>query len=481
MYGKIKVLAVLMAGMMLSVISVPNNASAAPQELTVLGSGTSGSTTGPICVYAAVYNVSELEKDRPILGGVYNWRNSVTYGMIAALDGKEFTLNGKTYQFKTTIVDYHKIVNGILDEKLDNGELKYKLFVAPGDYDYLLDQIFLGLNSPVTDNKYIRDMMANPLTASTFRQNIKNFVANGGGYVGTCGGASFACKSRAFGPGLKYTTPGTYLLGMVDATATSRALHEDQYASKGEYNVNNYAAGDWEDWGGIPVPTQFVGGSNIFPDIDKYIDTSYGSSIRYWGGSAFVHPGPSVNVIAKYNKEPGNDSSLQLHRFGSNEVISTTLLHNPAIVSTTYGNGRVIIFGNHPELKSWKYGTGHVVEDSLHTKYLYASNTNGEKFEPKFDTRGIILDSAKWAVQPALTLTDGSTGGGTTTIATTINEAQPYDDTVQQTYATSDVSSTQSQTIDSTDTTSTQTSSSNELQATDTQTASSQSVDNAVQ
>ena len=180
MAGKIKFLAVLVAGIMISVVSVPNNASA-----TFDGQIRRTPYTTPI--YVAVYNVSQLEKDRYIPGGVYNWANSVTYGMIAALNNKEFTLNGKTYQFKTTIVDYNKIVNGILNERLDNGELKYKLFVAPGDYDYILDQLSLGLSSPVTENKYIRDMMAHPSTASTFRQNIRKFVANGGGYIGSVG------------------------------------------------------------------------------------------------------------------------------------------------------------------------------------------------------------------------------------------------------------------------------------------------------
>ncbi|MEA2054029.1 MAG: hypothetical protein U9O96_02765, partial [Candidatus Thermoplasmatota archaeon] len=124
--------------------------------------------------------------------------------------------------------------------------------------------------------------------------------------------------------------------------------------------------------------------------------------------SSFVDCNPSaVTVVAEYYDDPDEHPTTQLHRFGSNQIVETHLKRNASIIKSTYDrnsdgiDGRIILFGQHPEVKTWKYGSGQVIENALHTKYIYA-DSNGNPMEPTVNTRDIITESAKWAVEPLL-------------------------------------------------------------------------------
>lgn len=86
-----------------------------------------------ITIKVAIYNVSQLEGEYADEKGSEKWENTVTYGMVAALQGT-WTYNGQEYKFDYTLVKYQDIVDGTLN----NGD--YKLFIAPGDYEYIQDQ-----------------------------------------------------------------------------------------------------------------------------------------------------------------------------------------------------------------------------------------------------------------------------------------------------------------------------------------------------
>lgn len=332
---------------------------------SVTHSGQGGHEPDIEIVNVAVYNVSELEKDTGNEDDAENWGDTVTYGMIASIDGKIWEKDGKTYKFATHIVEFEDIVDGILS----NGN--YKLFVAPGDSDYFEDQL------------------NHPSLAETFRENIKNFVDDGGGYIGTCSGALFACESWELS-GASLASDGPYeepewwgdpslSLGIVDATLCSRWCHENVY---GHRHII-----DDSDFGGIPLRSYIY-------DEEPLKDFAGRKSLRYWGGGYFKDPGQSVTELAYYWDDADEHESTQLHKFGIwTPVVETDLWRNASILKTTYGNGRVIIFAQHPELLTWNWNSGITDENLLHTKYIYDAGT------PTVNYRGIIADSAIWAVE----------------------------------------------------------------------------------
>lgn len=248
--------------------------------------------------------------------GVYKAWNSTAHIstavplLLKSLDGVKWRYRGKTYKFRTSIVDFRDVIEGKLD--------RYDTLVLPGNGYYMLESFF--------DNFY----------NNKWKENIKRFVENGGGYIGTCGAAIIACQNPILG------WPFIKTLDMVNLYAYETIFNEAQYYL--------------QDGFGIPVLI------HIKYSLNPIFKGFYGSlrSINYFGGPAFIpaHKHDKrygrILVLATYATEPSEIAPIHRQPIFGGGLVKTNLKGKYAVIATTYGKGRVVLFGPHPELWSWR-------------------------------------------------------------------------------------------------------------------------------
>jgi len=134
------------------------------------------------------------------------------------------------------------------------------------------------------------------------KENIKNFVRDGGGYVGICAGAYFACSNVVW----RGTTLSMTSLGLLQGTATGP--------------INEIA----------PYPNYTMCKVNIV-NHEHPITQSVPENhwILYYWGPAFV-TSHNANVTILGNYDQGNRT---------------------AMLAFEYGKGRVFLIGTHPEIE----------------------------------------------------------------------------------------------------------------------------------
>jgi len=131
--------------------------------------------------------------------------------------------------------------------------------------------------------------------------HIRNFVINGGSYIGICAGADYACDKLIW-EGIEYDYP----LDLFKGTAIGP--------------IDNLAV--WPKYSMTTVNMNKSCEINKFQPLTK--------QILYWGGTYF---------------EPNNDANI--------EVIATFANYQnlPAIISFYYQKGRVLLISPHPEIE----------------------------------------------------------------------------------------------------------------------------------
>ena len=135
------------------------------------------------------------------------------------------------------------------------------------------------------------------------RENVREFVRNGGGYVGICAGAYLACSGFSWG------------IGVIDAKTVSSKWQ------RGKGNVQIEITPEGEKITGLAA---------------KKLD------IRYANGP-IIKPNdrpeiPDYEVLAYFRTE-----------LASNGSPAGVMVNSPAIVRGTFGKGRVISSSPHPE------------------------------------------------------------------------------------------------------------------------------------
>ncbi len=148
-----------------------------------------------------------------------------------------------------------------------------------------------------------------------WKKNIQNFIKNGGGYVGICGGTALLTGLTKGKEKLKSITEKLYDRSSVNISCVNsyykdlafpifypfQKNHPEKIGATGY--VFSFAPGETEDGkkfysGGIPLDFQIFKNNPIFSDLTK--DTE---RIRWWGGPALVvpkNPDRKVKIIAKY-------------------------------------------------------------------------------------------------------------------------------------------------------------------------------------
>lgn len=162
------------------------------------------------------------------------------------------------------------------------------------------------------------------------RDEISDFVARGGGYVGICAGAFLALKGYPWS------------LGLVNAEALEERTPHELRPVSGIY-----------DHGVGKVSVRFsrlVGG--IFQRMPMRQPRML---LQYSGGPLFCFRGGS-----------GNQCIVTLARFGPEmqkaNIGRSRMMNRPAIIATKLGKGTVVLFSPHPEVSRQ---TRHIVVDAI--------------------------------------------------------------------------------------------------------------------
>ncbi|MEA2054968.1 MAG: hypothetical protein U9O96_07700 [Candidatus Thermoplasmatota archaeon] len=194
-----------------------------------------------------------------------------------------------------------------------------------------------------------------------WKENVRKFVADGGGYVGICGGANEASQGMP--------NPSTLIDRIIDAGALGIAnvyINDDQ-DEEWQYLYKTSGMS-----GGVPIACNF---SN-HPIVS--VSPNNPRLIRYEGGPSMYLADKidpllgDVIPLATYAEEISEKAPIHFWKkvgggWQIEAPISTDVKGQYAAIATTYGNGRVALFGPHPEEPA-SIG-GHVEEFLGRSKY----------------------------------------------------------------------------------------------------------------
>ncbi len=194
-----------------------------------------------------------------------------------------------------------------------------------------------------------------------WRKAVVDFVEAGGGYLGICGGANLASMGFREPPG-----PNTLL--NLSILRIANVYVNDEQGEEWQYLWRS----NWQ-YGGLPL--------NVYipPNDNPIFEGLYGNvrSIRYWGGPGMYDAerddprlGPVI-PLAIYAEEPMDVAPLHYWRWERGTAvparnITTDIGGQYAAIATTYGSGRVVLFGPHPERNT--FFDGHVEEFPVRPK-----------------------------------------------------------------------------------------------------------------
>ncbi|OYT60442.1 hypothetical protein B6U81_04765 [Thermoplasmatales archaeon ex4484_30] len=180
-----------------------------------------------------------------------------------------------------------------------------------------------------------------------WKEEVKNFIYNGGGYLGICGGANIVSKGIEHPRFMLDLLINKASLGIVNVY-----LNDDQ---DGEWQYL------WKDTGEdhIPLKTWIDKNCTIFKGYE-------GKSrfITYGGGPGMYPANESANEIkpiAIYLEEPMDVAPLHYWKWMGEWKISgnvtTDIKKQWAGIEARYGQGKMIIFGHHPEVPPMMNGS----------------------------------------------------------------------------------------------------------------------------
>jgi len=146
-------------------------------------------------------------------------------------------------------------------------------------------------------------------------KTVRNFVSNGGGYIGSCYGADMASSGMKIGPFTIYL---------------KRSLNNPELPGIGFYALVDYIS--------IPPPGEL--GLIQVKIVNDTHPVSYRLSPITWdlhlGGSEISNVGENVEVIS------------QIYNTG------TRMDGTPSWISSEFGKGKAVVFNPHPEILGWE-------------------------------------------------------------------------------------------------------------------------------
>jgi hypothetical protein len=273
--------------------------------------------------------------------------------IIDAIDGYSWEVEEKSYIFK---------VNWITDGQIRRGKLNrnnYDVLIIPG-----IGKEF----KHIFDGKIAR-----------WKNQIRQFIENGGGYVGMCGGANMAVSSHVPFNQRGWKTPTFWewfmnksCLGIVEAKSYQDM--GDPFAAtflwKNPARLG-ISAFIWYNFTneGVGVSTNLT--INTTHPIFNGYEKSY-RLMRWNSGPALIPFSENVSVLAWYPETnisgPNGSPNTSIHSWkyvgplsghflkqrsldfwDKDVILETHLAGKPAAIADNYGDGRVVVYGPHPE------------------------------------------------------------------------------------------------------------------------------------
>jgi len=146
----------------------------------------------------------------------------------------------------------------------------------------------------------------------TGKQLLRDFVDAGGGYVGICAGAYFACAALVY-EGEYIDDESGYDLDLFDGVCFGPVA---DIASYPYWDVAEVA---------------FTGHESY----DAYSTSPFSADVWYGGGPYFQYLPPGAEIVATYD-----NTGIEHHGTG-------------AVLVQEYGDGHAVLWGPHPELPDW--------------------------------------------------------------------------------------------------------------------------------
>jgi len=250
----------------------------------------------------------------------------------------QWTINNKTYIFKSTIID-KKDVLGYGNNPLTNDNFNV-LFIGASARSYLLDSL-------------------NP----RWKNNVKKFIENGGGYLGICGGANAASRGFEKPKNVFHKHVNKGVLGIANVYINDDFLGEWQYLLKRNIEPNySQNSSEFQGYISMNLSVEKNDGNKIFSDYDKsYRKMGYAGGPGMYNASSSDPKHGKIIPILKFQDELMETHPIHFWRHTLNgweilKTVPTNLSNTYAGIATTYNNGRIILYSPHPELGLFKDG-----------------------------------------------------------------------------------------------------------------------------
>ena len=225
-------------------------------------------------------------------------------------------LNDYTWNIKN--ISYRFSTRNIFDKDIVQGKLNIT------DFDVLLVP-----GGEVGDGESIMKGFTFLPKVRKWKNNISNFIKDGGGYIGICGGTALITDLKT-----ENKKPRTFLERQYDKSSLGVSCVSSYYKTFAfpifypfQKNhpekigaiayVFSFAPGETVDGkrihtGGVPLDFQISKNHPIFSNLDHDIER-----IRWWGGPALIvpeKPDRDVNILAKYPaKDLSENKSIKIH------------------------------------------------------------------------------------------------------------------------------------------------------------------------
>ena len=240
--------------------------------------------------------------------------------------------NNTTYKFEITELTFDESI-GIGNNSLNNENF---------------DILYVGANF---------DLRTKSGKDAKLQENVKSFIKNGGGFLGSCGGANFVIQGYE-DPLVHEKIVNQNVLKIVNVYSNSDWFGEARYL----FNWKN-------DDNPLTMPNKTQGSAPIECKIERNNSNPIFSCYPYetvdlvYGGGPGMYPANinsslmgEVVPLLIINEELMETKPIYLYRKGilpgyvPVRKVKTDLLGNYGSVATNYGEGKLVIFTGHPEI-----------------------------------------------------------------------------------------------------------------------------------
>ncbi len=264
----------------------------------------------------------------------------------------------RAYALQVDLIDWRQVIDGSLDS-----------------YDVLV----VGASG----RQYFHALLP------AWRTAVRQFIADGGGYLGICGGANLVSRG--------IEQPRVPFDLFINAASLDIV---DVYINDGQREEWQYL---WKDTGEDHIP--------LLTGIDTShpVFSSHGGDTRhivYGGGPGMYLAGETdVVPIATYLEEPMAVAPLHYYSLLGTEkrVVPTDIRGQWAGVEASHGDGTMVLFGHHPEIPPMRNGSIHEFFGTTIygiPRYVYAWQ-NGEQLPEAYNWWIIRRSAAHVAGVPA--------------------------------------------------------------------------------